>query len=100
MIEKPGAQSVICINAPITQKGPVLTRCRNSGQITGGQNKRFLIMGRSRQELAIRRGHKRRPPERYISLTPHPVCSGYKDAIGHRMAALHQLPGLVLSALD
>src|SRR5262249_19784592 len=97
LIEKPGAQSVIRINAPITQKGPVLTRCSNGGQITGRQEERFLIMRRPCQQLAIRGSHKRRTPKQHISLTSDPVRCCHKDAIGHRMAALHQLPGFVLS---
>jgi len=46
MIEKPEAQSVIRINTPITQKGPILTRRSNGGQITGCQEERFRIVGR------------------------------------------------------
>ena len=100
MIEKPGAQSVIRINTPIAQKGPVLTRCSNGGQITGRQEERFLIMGRPCQQLAIRGSHKGRTPNVHISLTSHPVRGCYKDAIGHRMATLHQLPGFVLGVPD
>ena len=100
MIEKPAAQSVIRVNTPITQKGPVLTRCSNGGQITGGQEERFRIMGRPCQQLAIRGSYKRRTPECHISLTSHSVRGCHKDTIGHCMAVLHQLPGFVLGVSD
>ena len=100
MIEKPGGQSIIRINAPVTQKGPVLTRCSNGGQITGRQEERFGIVGGPCQQLAIGGSHKRRSPEGHISLTSHPVRCCHKDAIGDGMTALHQLPGFVLGVPD
>src|SRR5712691_10139038 len=100
MIEKPGGQSTVHINAPIPQKRPVLTHRRYGRQIAGDEEGRFGVVGSTGQQLPVGGSHEGSAPKSHIVLTPYPVHCRNVDPIGHSVTTLDQFPGLVLGVRD
>jgi hypothetical protein len=56
MIEKPGAEAIVHIDAPIPQKRPVLAHSCDGAEVAVDDEQMFVIVRRLRDQLAGRFG--------------------------------------------